>query len=237
MMQHHSTFDRYSRQIFIEEIGTKGQQKIGQAKVLVIGAGGLGSPVLQYLAAAGVGTLGIADFDQVEIHNLNRQVIHNEQRVGQEKAQSATQYLQELNASICIQTHAIKISVANVEDIIGNYDIVVDGSDNFSTRYLINDACVNLQKSLVYGSILGFEGQMAIFNHQGSKQLRDLFPEPPNPEDVPTCDRFGVLGPLPGIVGSMMAMQVLKVITNLPVDSNKLTIVDTYHWRFTCLNF
>ncbi|UIR56895.1 HesA/MoeB/ThiF family protein [Sphingobacterium sp. SRCM116780] len=236
-MQQYTAFDRYSRQIFINEIGVEGQQKISTAKVLVVGAGGLGSPVLQYLAAAGVGTLGIIDFDQVEIHNLNRQVIHNEHRIQQKKVHSAAQFIQDLNSSICIKSYTKKINVENVDEIIGDYDIVVDGSDNFTTRYIINDACVRLQKVLVYGSILAFEGQVAVFNHQGSKQLRDLFPEPPHPEDVPNCDQYGVLGPLPGIIGSMMAMQVLKIITGLPVDSNKLTIVDTYYWRFNTLNF
>lgn len=236
-MQHHSAFDRYSRQIFIEEIGTEGQQKIMAAKVLVIGAGGLGSPVLLYLAAAGVGNIGIVDFDHVEIHNLNRQVIHNEKRVKLDKVQSASTYIHELNSSINVISLVTQINAENVDTIIAAYDVVVDGSDNFSTRYIVNDACARTQKVLVYGSIFAFEGQMAVFNYKGSKQLRDLFPEPPHPEDVPTCDQYGVLGPLPGIIGSMMAMQVLKIITDLPVDSNKLTLVDTYHWRFTTIAF
>lgn len=236
-MQQHSAFDRYSRQVFINEIGVEGQQKIMAAKVLVIGAGGLGSPVLQYLAAAGVGQLGIVDFDHVEIHNLNRQIIHNEKSVHLQKVKSAAVYIRELNSSIQVDSIATKITSENVDVTLAGYDIVVDGSDNFTTRYLVNDACVRSNKVLVYGSILAFEGQMAVFNYMGSKQLRDLFPEPPHPKDVPSCDQYGVLGPLPGIMGSMMAMQVLKIITDLPVDSDKLTLVDTYHWRFTTLSF
>lgn len=236
-MQQHNAFDRYSRQIFINEIGVEGQQKIMLAKVLVVGAGGLGSPVLQYLAAAGVGQIGIVDFDHVEIHNLNRQIIHNEKRIQLAKVKSATVYIHELNSSIKVNSIATKITSANVDVILEDYDIVVDGSDNFNTRYIVNDACVRSKKVLVYGSILAFEGQMAVFNYKGSKQLRDLFPEPPHPEDVPNCDQYGVLGPLPGIVGSMMAMQVLKIITDLPVNVNMLTLIDTYHWRFSSISF
>ncbi|MEJ5091747.1 thiamine biosynthesis protein ThiF [Sphingobacterium faecium] len=236
-MEQHSAFDRYSRQIFINEIGIEGQQKIMAAKVLVIGAGGLGSPVLQYLAAAGIGNIGIVDFDHVEIHNLNRQVIHTEKSIHVDKVKSASAYIEELNSSIKVTGLMTKISTDNVDGIIAAYDVVVDGSDNFNTRYLVNDACSRAQKALVYGSIFAFEGQMAVFNYKGSKQLRDLFPEPPHPEDIPTCDQYGVLGPLPGIIGSMMAMQVLKIVTDLPVDFNKLTLVDTYLWRFTTIEF
>lgn len=236
-MQQHSAFDRYSRQIFIDEIGIEGQKKIMAAKVLVIGAGGLGSPVLQYLAAAGVGQLGIIDFDHVEIHNLNRQVIHNEKSIQVEKVTSASTYIKDLNSSVTVISLLTKINSDNVDNLIADYDLIVDGSDNFKTRYIVNDACVRAQKILVYGSIFAFEGQMAVFNFKGSKQLRDLFPEPPPPETVPTCDQYGVLGPLPGIIGSMMAMQVLKIITGLPVDINKLTLVDTYYWRFHTIAF
>ncbi|WCM41938.1 HesA/MoeB/ThiF family protein [Flavobacterium sp. CBA20B-1] len=230
-------FDRYSRQIFIEEIGVKGQQKIDAAKVLVIGAGGLGSPVIQYLAAAGVGTIGIVDFDKVEIHNLNRQTIHNEKNIGKLKVESAIETITAFNSSIKIIPINEKITDENASSIIENFDIVVDGSDNFTTRYIVNDCCVALDKTLVYGSIYAFEGQLAVFNYKGSKHLRNIFPEPPNPEDVPNCDRFGVLGPLPGIIGSMMAMQVLKIIMELPVDMNQLTILDIMDWNFSKVEF
>jgi len=230
-------FSRYSRQIFIEEIGLEGQKKIKSSKVLVIGAGGLGSPVIQYLAAAGIGNLGVADFDEVELHNLNRQIIHAESRVGLSKVISAETFVNELNHQVTFKGIEEKINEDNVEEIITQYDVVIDGSDNFSTRYLVNDTCVKLKKTLVYGSILGFSGQVAVFNHNGSKNLRDIFPEPPFDEDVPDCDSLGVLGALPGIIGSMMALQTLKIITDLPVSVNQLTLVDTLSWRFQTIDF
>lgn len=230
-------FSRYSRQIFIEEIGLEGQKKIITSKVLVVGAGGLGSPVIQYLAAAGVGILGVIDFDEVELHNLNRQIIHTENRVGLSKVQSAETFVKELNHQVKLIGIEEKINKENAEEIISQYDVIVDGSDNFSTRYLVNDTCMKLKKTLVYGSILGFSGQVAVFNHNGSKNLRDIFPEPPFDEDVPDCDSLGVLGALPGMIGSMMALQALKIITNLPVNVNQLTLVDALNWRFQTIDF
>lgn len=236
-MEKDSVFERYSRQIFIEEIGVSGQRKIMNAKVLIAGAGGIGSPVIQYLAAAGVGTIAVADFDQVALHNLNRQVIHTEKMLDQSKTESAKNFVRELNSQVNFIPLPLKIDPSNVDTLICDYELIIDGSDNFPTRYLLNDACVRAGKPLVYGSILGFEGQCAVFNYQGSKQLRDLFPEPPNPGDVPDCDSKGVLGPLPGIIGSMMAMQALKIITGLPVATNQLTIIDTLHWNFMKVQF
>ncbi|AQX84106.1 HesA/MoeB/ThiF family protein [Elizabethkingia bruuniana] len=230
-------FSRYSRQIFIEEIGVDGQRKIKNAKVLVVGAGGLGSPVIQYLAASGVGTIGIADFDRVELHNLNRQVIHTESNVGKLKTESAIAFVSALNSSVKFITINEKIGPENIQSIFQDYDLIVDGSDNFITRYLVNDTCIALDKTLVYGSIFGFEGHIAVFNYKGSKNLRNIFPEPPNQDDVPDCDKNGVLGPLPGIVGTMMAMQTLKIITDLPVTTNQLTIVDTLNWNFFKIGF
>ncbi|MFZ4931476.1 HesA/MoeB/ThiF family protein [Chryseobacterium sp. Mn2064] len=228
---------RYSRQIFIEEIGLEGQKKIIASKVLVIGAGGLGSPVIQYLSAAGVGMLGVADFDLVELHNLNRQIIHTENSVGISKVKSAEKFVQNLNHQVKFVAIEEKINESNAENILSTYDVIIDGSDNFSTRYLVNDTCVKLNKTLVYGSILGFSGQIAVFNHNGSKNLRDIFPEPPFEEDLPDCDSLGVLGTLPGIIGSMMALQALKIITSLPVYLNQLTLVDTMNWRFQTIDF
>jgi molybdopterin/thiamine biosynthesis adenylyltransferase len=236
-MKKEDTFSRYSRQIFIEEIGLEGQKRIMASKVLVIGAGGLGSPVIQYLAAAGVGTLGVADFDLVELHNLNRQTIHTENKVGASKVKSAGEFVNSLNHQVKFIGIEQKINDSNAEEILSQYDIVVDGSDNFTTRYLVNDTCVKLEKALVYGSILGFSGQLAVFNHKGSKNLRSLFPEPPFDEDVPDCDSLGVLGALPGMIGSMMALQALKIITGLPVGLNQLTLVDTLDWRFQTIDF
>lgn len=236
-MQQEDIFKRYSRQIFIEEIGLEGQRKIMASKVLVIGAGGLGSPIIQYLAAAGVGTLGIIDFDRVELHNLNRQVIHSENGIGDLKVRSAERFVKNLNHQVEVIRIEQKIEASNASEILSQYDIIVDGSDNFTTRYLVNDTCVALGKTLIYGSILGFSGQIAVLNHQGSKNLRDLFPEPPFDEEMPDCDSLGVLGALPGIVGSMMALQALKIITQLPVNLNQLTLIDTLNWRFQTLDF
>lgn len=236
-MKSEDIFKRYSRQIFIDEIGLEGQKKIMASKVLVIGAGGLGSPVIQYLAAAGVGNLGVADFDFVELHNLNRQVIHSENSVGTVKVKSAEAFVENLNHQVEFIAIEQKITDLNAEEILSPYDIVIDGSDNFSTRYLVNDTCVKLKKTLVYGSILGFSGQVAVFNHKGSKNLRDLFPEPPFDEEVPDCDSLGVLGALPGIIGSMMALQALKIIADLPVSLNQITLIDTLQWRFQTIDF
>lgn len=236
-MNKEDTFIRYSRQIFIEEIGLEGQRKIINSKVLVIGAGGLGSPVIQYLAAAGVGNLGVADFDEVEVHNLNRQIIHTENTVGISKVRSAELFVNTFNHQVNFSGINEKIDPSNAEKILLSYDIIVDGSDNFTTRYLINDTCVKLGKPLVYGSILGFSGQTAVFNYKQSKNLRELFPEPPFDENTPDCDSLGVLGALPGIIGSMMAMQTLKIITDLPVSVNQLTLVDVMNWRFQTVDF
>lgn len=230
-------FTRYSRQIFTEEIGVEGQRKIRSAKVLVIGAGGLGSPVIQYLAAAGVGTMAVADFDSLEIHNLNRQVIHHEKNVGKLKVESASEFVSALNSDVHFIPIKEKVIHENVQQIIYSYDIVIDGSDNFTTRYLVNDTCVKLGKILVYGSILSFEGQVAVFNYKGSKNLRNLFPEPPNKENMPDCDSLGVLGPLPGIIGSIMAMQTLQIICDLNVMTNNLLLVDTKNWFFSKVGF
>lgn len=236
-MKNEDIFMRYSRQIFIEEIGLEGQKKIMDAKVLVIGAGGLGSPVIQYLAAAGVGTLGVADFDEVELHNLNRQTIHNENSVGISKVKSAEEFVKNLNHQVQFISIEQKIDELNAKELISQFDVIVDGSDNFKTRYLVNDVCVKLHKPLVYGSILGFSGQVAIFNYNQSKNLRDIFPDPPFDENLPDCDSLGVLGVLPGIVGSMMANLVLKIITDLPMRLNQLTLIDTWNWKFQTIDF
>ncbi|MBF7092939.1 HesA/MoeB/ThiF family protein [Flavobacterium sp. ALJ2] len=230
-------FLRYNRQMMLPEIGDIGQEKIKQAKVLVIGAGGLGCPVLQYLATAGVATIGIVDFDIIEIHNLHRQILYTEDTVGQAKTSTAKTVIEKLNPLITVIPFEEKLTPENASTIIERFDIVVDGSDNFKTRYLVNDTCVNLNKALVYGSILKFEGQMAVFNHNGSKNLRDLFPEIPDPKDVPNCNLNGVLGTLPGIIGTMMAHETLKLILNLPALNNELVLFDTIHWNFTKLNF
>ena len=230
-------FSRYSRQIFMEEVSIEGQRKIGNSRVLVIGAGGLGSPVIQYLAAAGVGKLATIDFDILEIHNLNRQVIHQESFIGRPKVESAHSFVRQFNSGISFEPIDQKLNKENIAAVFSGYDIIVDGSDNFETRYLVNDHCIKMGKTLVYGSIFSFEGQVAVFNYEGSKNLRDIFPSPPNPEDVQNCDQFGVLGALAGITGTMMAMLTLKVILGLNVPVNQLTIIDGKNWNFNQLRY
>lgn len=230
-------FLRYNRPMSLPEIGVDGQLKIKQAKVLVIGAGGLGSPILLYLAASGIGTLGVIDFDVIEIHNLHRQILFEETEINELKATVAAKKIRQLNPNILFQTHEAKLGQDNIIEILNNYDYIVDGSDNFSTRYLVNDSCVQLKKTLIYGSILGFEGQLAVFNYQGSKNLRDLFPEPPNAKEVPNCSLNGVLGTFPGIIGTMMAQETLKVIIGLPHLQNELLLIDTKNWQLTKLKF
>ncbi|ULC58498.1 HesA/MoeB/ThiF family protein [Flaviramulus sp. BrNp1-15] len=206
---------RYNRHIILSEIGQKGQDKISKAKVLVIGAGGLGCPVLQYLAAAGVGTLGIIDFDVVELSNLQRQVLFGTSSLGENKAIAAKKRLEDLNDSISIIAYAEKLTYQNALKLFKAYDIIVDGSDNFETRYLVNDASVITNKSLVFGAIYKFEGQVSVFNYNNGPSYRCLFPNPPQKDTVPNCSDIGVLGVLPGIIGSMQANEVLKIILGI----------------------
>nr|WP_314896153.1 HesA/MoeB/ThiF family protein [uncultured Flavobacterium sp.] len=230
-------FLRYNRQMMLPEIGDLGQEKLKKAKVLVIGAGGLGCPILQYIATAGIGTIGIVDFDTVELHNLHRQILYTEEHVGKSKVITAKSVLETLNPLIDIIAFEEKLTIENAAQIIRNFDVIVDGCDNFETRYLVNDTCVTLGKSLIYGSILKFEGQIAVFNHNGNKNLRDLFPEPPNPKDVPNCNLNGVLGTLPGIIGTMMAHETLKLIMNLSTLENELILFNSLDWSYNKLKF
>jgi len=211
---------RYSRHIIIPEFGREGQEKLKRAKVLVIGSGGLGSPVLLYLAAAGVGHIGIVDFDVVDDSNLQRQVLFTVDDVGQSKAQTAKKRIEALNPYIEVTVHETRFTKDNALDIIKDYDVVADGTDNFPTRYLVNDACVLSGKTNVYASIYRFEGQVSVFNQpleDGTRgpNYRDLFPSPPPPGLVPSCAEGGVLGILPGIIGTMQASEVIKVITGV----------------------
>jgi molybdopterin/thiamine biosynthesis adenylyltransferase len=217
---------RYSRQMLLPEVGIEGQKKLKNANVLVIGAGGLGCPILQYLGAAGVGTIGIIDFDKIEIHNLHRQILYSSVDIGKQKAVVAAEKINQSNPNINCIVFNEKLQQDNAENIISQFDIVVDGSDNFATRYLVNDTCVKANKPLVYGTILKFNGQAAVFNYQGSKNLRDIYPEPPNPEDVPNCDENGVLGIVPGIIGSIMCDHVLKIILGKKININTLLLFD-----------
>lgn len=229
-------FMRYSRHIILSEIGQTGQDKLSKAKVLVIGAGGLGCPVLQYLAAAGVGTIGIIDFDVVELSNLQRQVLFGSSSLGKNKAIAAKQRLEDLNNSISIIAYAEKLTHQNALQLFETYDIIVDGSDNFETRYLVNDACIITNKPLVFGAIYKFEGQVSVFNFKNGPSYRCLFPNPPKKDRVPNCSDIGVLGVLPGIIGSMQANEVLKIILGLGnVLSGKLLCYNALNFQTSTL--
>ncbi|MFN8348909.1 MAG: molybdopterin-synthase adenylyltransferase MoeB [Spirosomataceae bacterium] len=218
---------RYSRHLLIPEFGTEGQLRLKTARVLVIGCGGLGSPILLYLAAAGVGTLGIADGDRVEESNLQRQVLYGTESVGKPKVEETAKRLRSLNPYIQVEVHFELLTSENALRILTDYDLVIDGSDNFPTRYLVNDACVLLNKPLVYGAIYRFEGQVAIFNYQNGPNYRDLFPTPPPPELAPNCAEAGVLGVLPGIIGSLQANEAIKLLAGLGEPlTGKLFVMD-----------
>ncbi|MDO8608427.1 MAG: molybdopterin-synthase adenylyltransferase MoeB [Phaeospirillum sp.] len=203
---------RYIRQVILPELWPLGQEKLGAAKVLIVGAGGLGSPAALYLAAAGVGTVGLVDFDVVDLSNLQRQILHTTQRVGEAKTESARKTLTELNPEIKIETHNIKLTQDNAQSLFKNCDVIVDGSDNFATRYIINDTCVRLKKPFVHGSVLRFEGQVSVFWPGRGPCYRCLYSTPPPPEDSPSCAEAGVLGVLPGIIGTLQATETIKII-------------------------
>ncbi|MBI2522854.1 molybdopterin-synthase adenylyltransferase MoeB [Candidatus Woesearchaeota archaeon] len=206
---------RYARHLVLPEVSIKGQEKIKAGKVLVVGAGGLGSPVLMYLAAAGVGTIGVIDFDNVEENNLQRQIIHATDKVGTSKVESARIVINNLNPNIKVETYNEKLDSKNALGIIKKYDVVIDGSDNFPTRYLVNDACVLLKKPLAYGSIFRFEGHTSVFNYENGPCYRCMFPNPPPRDAVPSCAEAGVLGVLPGIIGTIQATEALKIILGI----------------------
>ncbi|WKN30523.1 molybdopterin-synthase adenylyltransferase MoeB [Porifericola rhodea] len=234
---------RYNRHIIIPEFNLEGQEKLKAAKVLVVGCGGLGAPLLSYLVAAGVGTIGIVDFDVVDKSNLHRQVLFSLEDVGKSKVETAAKKLNAQNPHVNIIAHNLRLTAENALDIIKDYDIVADGTDNFPTRYLVNDACVLLNKVNVHASIYRFEGQLSVFNYTDKNGVigpnyRDLFPEPPAPNTVPSCAEGGVLGVLPGIMGSLQANEVIKVITGLGEPlSAKLFILDTLSFQNTTLKF
>jgi len=206
---------RYSRHTLIPEVGEQGQFKLLDSKVLLIGAGGLGSPAAYYLAAAGVGTLGIIDADTVDDSNLQRQILHNTSRIGQYKAESARQTLTELNPDVKVNTYIERLDEENVHRIIADYDVIVDGTDNFPTRYLLNDAAILANKPVVHGSVFRFEGQLTIFKPYDGPCYRCLYPEPPPPALAPSCAEAGVLGVLPGIIGLLQATETIKLLLNL----------------------
>jgi len=224
---------RYSRHIILPEVGLEGQKKLKAASVLCIGTGGLGSPLLLYLAAAGIGRIGIVDFDIVDSSNLQRQIIHGTSWVGKPKIVSAKDRILEINPYCQVDLYETRISSENALDILAPYDVVIDGTDNFPTRYLTNDACVLLDKPNVYGSILRFEGQATVFNYQGGPNYRDLYPEPPPPGMVPSCAEGGVLGVLPGVIGTIQATEAIKIILGAPDTlSGRLLLYNAWEMKF-----
>jgi sulfur-carrier protein adenylyltransferase/sulfurtransferase len=226
-------YARYSRHLILPEVGLDGQKRLKAASVLCVGTGGLGSPLLLYLAAAGIGRLGIVDFDVVDHSNLQRQVIHGTSWVGKPKIESAKNRIHEINPYCQVDLYETALSSANALDIIRPYDIVVDGTDNFPTRYLVNDACVLLDKPNVYGSIFRFEGQATVFNYQGGPNYRDLYPEPPPPGMVPSCAEGGVLGILPGIIGVIQATETVKIILGQGTTlSGRLVLYNALEMKF-----
>ena len=224
---------RYSRHLIMPEVGMDGQLKLKAASVLCIGAGGLGSPVAMYLAAAGVGRLGIVDFDVVDYSNLQRQVIHGTPDVGRPKLESARDSLHAINPEVQVETHEVALSSGNALDVLGGYDVIVDGTDNFPTRYLVNDACVLLGKPNAYGSIFRFEGQASVFAAQDGPCYRCLYPEPPPPGLVPSCAEGGVLGILPGVVGTIQATEAVKLIMGVGEPLvGRFLVYDALRMRF-----
>lgn len=228
--------ERYARHIILPEIGGAGQQRLKAARVLVVGAGGLGSPLLLYLAAAGIGTLGVVDDDTVSLSNLQRQVAHGTPRLGDKKTASAAAAVAVLNPHVRVVEHDLRLNAENADAIIGGYDIVADGSDNFDTRFLINDVCYRLKKTLVTAAILRFDGQLSTFKaHQGAPHpcYRCVFPEPPPPGSVPACSEAGVLGALGGVMGSLQALEVVKEVLELGDSlSGRLMLYDALRGDF-----
>ncbi len=228
--------ERYSRHIILPEVGGSGQQKMLDARVLLLGAGGLGSPAAYYLAAAGIGNLGIVDFDQVDLSNLQRQIIHSTERIGMLKTESAKKTIQALNPDVNVTLYNEKMDSNNIMSLIKDYDYVVDGSDNFPTRYLVNDACVMKNKTLIHGSIFRFEGQVTVFKPGDGPCYRCLYPEPPPPGMVPNCQEGGVLGVLAGVIGNLQVVEVLKLILGIGKPLvGKLLIYDALNTEFRSL--
>lgn len=225
--------NRYQRHLLLPEVGIEGQAKLLGAKVLMLGAGGLGSPAALYLAAAGVGTIGIVDMDEVDASNLQRQILHNMDRIGERKVESARQTIAKLNPDVKVNTYDVRLTAENIIEIMTGYDVVVDGADNFPSRYLLNDASVKLGIPVVHGSIFRFEGMVSVFHPLRGPTYRDMVPEPPPAEFAPSCAEAGVLGVLPGIIGSIQALETIKIILDLgdPLIGRILS-VDTTEMSF-----
>jgi sulfur-carrier protein adenylyltransferase/sulfurtransferase len=225
--------NRYQRHLLLPEVGVEGQAKLLASKVLMLGAGGLGSPSAMYLAAAGVGTIGIVDMDEVDASNLQRQILHNVDRIGDRKVDSAKKTLTMLNPDVNVVTYDTRLDASNIMDIIAGYDVIVDGADNFPSRYLLNDASVKLGIPVIHGSIFRFEGMVTVFDPKNGPTYRDMVPEPPPAELAPSCAEAGVLGVLPGIVGSIQALETIKVLLGLGETlSGRILSVDTTEMSF-----
>jgi sulfur-carrier protein adenylyltransferase/sulfurtransferase len=229
----HEELLRYSRHLILPDIGIAGQRKLKAARVLLVGAGGLGSPAALYLAAAGVGTIGLVDFDVVDRTNLQRQVLHGTAAIGRSKLESAAERLHDINPHAHVEPFAVRLTAENALGILGGFDVVVDGSDNFPTRYLVNDACVLLGKPDVYGAVFRFDGQASVFAAPHGPCYRCLYAEPPPPDLVPSCAEGGVLGVLPGIIGSIQALEAIKLITGVGEPlTGRLLLLDALHLQF-----
>jgi len=225
--------NRYQRHILLPEVGVEGQSKLLSSKVLLLGAGGLGSPAAMYLAAAGIGTIGIVDMDEVDASNLQRQILHNIERIGDRKVESAKKTLQLLNPDVKVIAYDTRLEASNIMDIIAGYDVIVDGADNFPSRYLLNDASIKLGIPVVHGSIFRFEGMVTVFDPKSGPTYRDMVPEPPPAELAPSCAEAGVLGVLPGIVGSIQALETIKVLLGLGDSlSGRILAIDTTEMSF-----
>ena len=229
--------ERYSRQILLPEVGGKGQEKLLASRVLIVGVGGLGSPIASYLTGAGVGTLGIVDSDEVELSNLHRQMIYSSDDIGKKKVMTAQSRLQRMNPDVKVVSYALRLTSENIMEIIKDYDMVLDGSDNFPTRYLVNDACVLAKKTLVFGAFFRYEGQAMVVKPGEGPCLRCLFPEPPPPGLIPSCQEAGVLGALAGVIGLIQATETLKLILGIgePLVS-KFILFDALQMNLTKLN-
>ena len=229
---------RYARHLTLPEVGPEGQRLLSEASILVVGAGGLGSPALLYLAAAGIGRIGVIDDDSVDLSNLQRQILHGTAAIGEAKVTSAERRLGDLNPEVAVEAHETRLVAGNALEVIGGYDLVIDGSDNFSTRYLIGDACEILGKPWVFGSIHRFEGQVTTFNLDGGPNYRDLFPEAPPAELAPNCAEAGVLGVLPGIIGSIQATEAIKIILGVGEPlSGRLLVIDALGMGMRSLSY
>ena len=229
--------NRYQRHILLPEVGVEGQSKLLSSKVLLLGAGGLGSPAAMYLAAAGIGTIGIVDMDEVDASNLQRQILHNIERIGDRKVESAKKTLQLLNPDVKVIAYDTRLEASNIMEIIAGYDVIVDGADNFPSRYLLNDASIKLGIPVVHGSIFRFEGMVTVFDPKSGPTYRDMVPEPPPAELAPSCAEAGVLGVLPGIVGSIQALETIKVLLGLGDSlSGRILAIDTTEMTFRTFN-